>query len=96
MAKKYADGGKVILAGSAEDRAQTEKTNKGYDDTAKRETAKNEADSKAVRDAMMYIPRKIKKALTPDSKKKGGSVKAKCMARGGGIEVRGKTKGRMV
>jgi hypothetical protein len=95
MAKKYADGGKVIPAGSAEDRAQTSKTNKGYDDTAKRETAKNEADSKAVRDAMMYIPRKIKKALTPDSKKKGGSVKAKCMAKGGGIEVRGKTRGKM-
>jgi hypothetical protein len=34
------------------------------------------------------------------SKKKGGAVKSKakptCMARGGGIEVRGKTKGRMV
>lgn len=30
-------------------------------------------------------------------KKKGGTVKkCKCMARGGGIEVRGKTRGRMV
>ena len=31
--------------------------------------------------------------LNPVAKKKGGKVK--CMARGGGIEVRGKTKGRM-
>ena len=30
------------------------------------------------------------------TKKKGGTVKAKCMARGGECEVRGKTKGRMV
>jgi hypothetical protein len=28
--------------------------------------------------------------------KKGGKVKAKCMAKGGGIEIRGKTKGKMV
>jgi hypothetical protein len=28
--------------------------------------------------------------------KRGGKVKPKCMARGGGIEVRGKTRGRMV
>ena len=35
--------------------------------------------------------------LNPVVKKKGGSVKSKCkcMCRGGGIEVRGKTKGRM-
>jgi hypothetical protein len=34
------------------------------------------------------------KDTAPVGKKKGGKVK--CMARGGGIEVRGKTKGRMV
>jgi hypothetical protein len=94
--KRYEEGGKTVAMGSQEDRKQSAMTNKGYEDTAKRETAKNEADAKAVRDTMMYIPRKIKQALTPDSKKKGGSVKAKCMARGGGCEVRGKTKGRMI
>jgi hypothetical protein len=36
------------------------------------------------------------KDTTPVAKKKGGKVKAKCMARGGGCEVRGKTRGRMV
>jgi hypothetical protein len=34
------------------------------------------------------------KDTTPVAKKKGGKVK--CMARGGGCEVRGKTKGKMV
>lgn len=37
------------------------------------------------------VPPAPKKAL-----KKGGKVGCKCMARGGGIEVRGKTKGRFV
>lgn len=38
------------------------------------------------------VPPAPKKAL-----KKGGSVKScKCMARGGGCEIRGKTKGRFV
>jgi hypothetical protein len=32
----------------------------------------------------------------PQAMKKGGKVKTKRMARGGGCEVRGKTKGRMV
>ena len=34
--------------------------------------------------------------LKPRPYKKGGAVKTKCMARGGGCEVRGKTKGRFV
>ena len=37
---------------------------------------------------------KINKATNYSGYKKGGKVK--CMARGGGCEVRGKTKGRMV
>ena len=37
---------------------------------------------------------KINKVIKPAGYKKGGGVK--CMARGGGIEVRGKTKGRFV
>lgn len=37
---------------------------------------------------------KINKVIKPAGYKKGGGVK--CMARGGGCEVRGKTKGRMV
>jgi hypothetical protein len=40
--------------------------------------------------------KKEKTAIEVERKKKGGKVKAKCMARGGGIEVRGKTKGRFV
>ena len=40
---------------------------------------------------------KINKVTKYGGYAKGGSTKAcKCMARGGGIEVRGKTKGRMV
>ena len=37
---------------------------------------------------------KINKVIKPSGYKKGGGVK--CMARGGGCEVRGKTRGRMV
>lgn len=40
---------------------------------------------------------KINKVIKPAGYKKGGGVKScKCMARGGGCEVRGKTKGRFV
>ena len=49
-AKKFADGG------DAEQRANT----KGYEDFYKNDAAENEADSKAVHDAMMYLPKKIK------------------------------------
>lgn len=44
-------------------------------------------------------PKEAAPAPAPEKKmKKGGSVKSKCkcMVRGGGIEVRGKTKGRFV
>lgn len=43
------------------------------------------------------LPKEAKDPVPPTPKaglKKGGKVK--CMARGGGIEVRGKTRGRMV
>ena len=72
--KKFRDGG------DAEQRANT----KGYNDTFANEKAENEADAKAVNDAMLYIPRKIKSlydkaknALTDTptpSKKSGGKV----------------------
>lgn len=48
--KKYADGGDAMQ------RANT----RGYNATLANETAENEADSKAVRDAIMYVPNKIK------------------------------------
>ena len=40
------------------------------------------------------VPPMPKPGLPEDKKAKGGKVK--CMARGGGIEVRGKTRGRFV
>jgi len=36
------------------------------------------------------------KVYEPEGKKCGGKVKRKKMARGGGIEIRGKTKGRFI
>jgi hypothetical protein len=40
------------------------------------------------------LPEKKAKSVKPLGMKKGGKIK--CMARGGGCEVRGKTKGRMI
>jgi hypothetical protein len=42
------------------------------------------------------VQAKINKATDYSGYKKGGKVGCKCMARGGGCEVRGKTKGRFV
>lgn len=53
--KKFADGG----SDSAYDDAMTKANTKGYNATLANETAENEADAKAVRDAMLFVPRKI-------------------------------------
>jgi hypothetical protein len=53
--KKYSEGG----SDSDNDAMQRANT-RGYNNTFKNETDENEADAKAVRDAIMYVPNKIK------------------------------------
>ena len=62
----------------------TPEQNKKAADEMKAQDAKNPDSAQA----------KINRAINPTKMAKGGKVK--CMARGGGCEVRGKTRGRMV
>jgi len=95
MVKKYVGGGVTGDEVSEEGKRQLKyqeidaATKKAYEDHYKRETAENEATSKAVGDALMYIPRKIKKAV---GFKKGGTASA----RADGCCTKGKTKGRII
>ena len=66
--KKYEDGGPAEVA----DAQLRSKMGKAYDKTLADETAANEATSKAMRDALMYIPNKVKALY--DKAKGDGSV----------------------
>lgn len=73
-AKKYAEGGSLPLDKTAREQKAA------YDNHYKREEAENLADRKAAKDALMYIPNKIKEGAksvynTVMGKKAGGAVK---------------------
>ena len=81
--------------------AETFKKQLDNDTTVMLETS--EGTGKRIgKDGKVYGPKMKKEASglyekeVPKKMAKGGKVKAKCMARGGGCEVRGKTKGRFV
>jgi hypothetical protein len=85
---KAADKAKENSLGAKTDKSMMQKALEWIDPTLK-----NGPINQSERDVQ-----DAKKITAPVDKKKGGSVKAKpkCMARGGGIEVRGKTRGRFV
>ena len=94
MAKKYVGGGSAEVSEEGKRQLKYQEnddaTKKAYEDHYKRETAENEATSKAVTDTLMYIPRKIKKAI---GFRKGGKVSQ--LAKANGIAVRGKSRGKI-
>jgi hypothetical protein len=72
--KKFADGGDAMQSANT----------RGYNQTFADETASNEATAKAVKDALLYVPRKIEALYdkaksvvtgTPQGKKGGGRAK---------------------
>jgi len=90
--KKYVGGGNAEV--SEEGKRQLkyqqndEETKQAYEEHYKKETADNEATSKAVGDFFKAIPRKIGNALISKAYKKGGSASQ----RADGCAIRGRTK----
>jgi hypothetical protein len=98
MAKRYSAGGMPAVQKTKKDeetpsdiadQIQDMRNKKAAEDYEKRKTKANEDAKKGVKTGI------FNKAGGAIKMKAGGVTKAKCMAKGGGIEKKGKTKGRM-
>jgi hypothetical protein len=92
--KKYAEGGVATENASV----NTNMSSGNVENSRSEGLAKAIADKRAFEEKLKKMREMAPKEATV-YKKAGGSVKKakpKCMARGGGCEVRGKTKGRFV
>ena len=89
---------KRVMGGKPE----VKKSGKAISITRETVTASPEAVPEEIKDKLQTIKNEKaykdyeKRRAAGEDYKKGGAVKAKCMARGGGCEVRGKTRGRFV
>ena len=100
MAKKYAKGG---CATKSDAKMIAKKEVKGHESSMHKMkkggiVEKGTGEKYASKAAMMKHEKKETKAqeMKEHGMKKGGMAKGGCYAKGGGIEVRGKTKGKII
>jgi hypothetical protein len=87
--KKYAEGGAVASG--------KKPTESDYDKKLREDALQQMRDKKMMEQSGKAYEKAREQSLgAPDKKRAGGMCKAKKYARGGGIEVRGKTRGRII